>query len=102
MGNSHLLFFSFFHAGEITVAIVGAFDAAIHLAWDDVALSGDNWWVVIVSLKWSKADQFSWGVAVFLGSTGDVLCSVAAIPAYAARQGDSPGVFFLVQSVAHC
>jgi len=87
-------FFGFFRAGEITVPAASAFDAAVHLAWGDVAISEDNQWVVRVFLKRSKTDQFGRGVAVFLGVTGDVLCPVAAIQAYATSRGDSPGAFF--------
>ena len=59
-----------------------------------MAMSEDNQLVVRVFLKRSKTDQFGRGVAMSLGVTGNVLCPVAAIQAYAMSQGDSPGAFF--------
>ena len=46
--------------------------------------------IVQVFLKWSKADQFDQGVAVFLGMTSNALYPVSTILAYVARQGDNP------------
>ena len=56
-----------------------AFDAAVHLAWGDVATDeGPRPVTVRVSLKRSKTDQFGRGVQVFMGATGDELCPVEA------------------------
>ena len=88
-------FFGFFRAGEITVPSASAFDAAVHLAWGDVATDEGPCPVTVrVSLKRSKTDQFGRGVQVFMGATGDELCPVEAIVAYARRRGAGPGPFF--------
>ena len=88
-------FFGFFRAGEITVPSAPAFDARVHLAWGDVAISDDNR-VLRVLLKRSKTDQFMRGVEVFIGATGNDLCPVDAVREYVARRGTSPGSFFRV------
>ena len=88
-------FFGFFRAGELTVPTATAFDAAVHLAWGDVAVDeADPPAMVRVFLKRSKTDQFGRGVEVFLGATGDDICPVAAIRAYANRRGAIAGPFF--------
>ena len=70
-----------------------AFDAAVHLAWGDVATDeGPRPVTVRVSLKRSKTDQFGRGVQVFMGATGDELCPVEAIVAYARKRGVALGL----------
>ena len=86
-------FFGFFRAGEITVPSASAFDARVHLAWGDVAISEDNL-TLRVFLRRSKTDQFMRGIEVFIGSTGDDLCPISATREYVARRGTSPGAFF--------
>ena len=86
-------YFGFFRAGEITVLSASTFDARVHLAWGDVAISEDNR-ALRVFLKRSKTDQFMRGTEVFMGSTGDDLCPVSATREYVARRGTSPGAFF--------
>ena len=83
-------FFGFFRAGEITVPSASAFDARVHLAWGDVAISEDNL-TLRVFLRRSKTDR---GIEVFIGSTGDDLCPISATREYVARRGTSPGAFF--------
>ena len=52
----------------------------MHLALGDIAIDSSNPPSKIhVFLKRSKTDQFSRGVTVFLGATGDEVCPVAAI-----------------------
>ena len=88
-------FFGFFRAGEITVPSTSAFDAAVHLAWGDVstdAASPPS--KICFRLKRSKTDQFGRGVEVFVGATGDEICPVRAVSAYAAARGNAPGPFF--------
>ena len=94
-------FFGFFRAGEITIPTASAFDAAVHLAWGDVACdSMQNPTSIRIYLKRSKCDQFGRGVAVFLGRTGDTLCPVAALLTYVTRRGDAPGPFFHLENGA--
>lgn len=95
---SSACFFGFFRAGEITVPSATEFDAAVHLAWGDVSVNATAPpSMVRIFLKRSKTDQFGRGVEVFLGATGDDLCPVAAIVAYAGRRGVAPGPFFLFE-----
>ena len=94
-GAAAACFFGFFRAGELTVPTATAFDAAVHLAWGDVAVdAADPPAMVRVFLKRSKTDQFGRGVEVFFGATGDDICPVAAIRAYANRRGATAGPFF--------
>ena len=88
-------FFGFFRAGELTVPTASAFDAAVHLAWGDVAVdNADPPSMIRIFLRRSKTDQFGRGVEVFLGATGDEICPVAAIRAYVNRRGTAAGPFF--------
>ena len=73
-----------------------AFDPAVHLAWDDVAVdSVQNPLVVRFHLKRSKCEQFGNGVDVFIGRSRDELCPVTAVLTYIAQRGDCPGAFFV-------
>ena len=88
-------FFGFFRSGEITVPSAAAFDAAVHLAWGDIATDAANPpSMVRVRLRRSKTDQFGSGVEVYMGATGDELCPVHAIVAYSKRRGTAAGPFF--------
>ena len=63
--------------------------------WGDVAVDGGlPPSAVRIFLKVSKCDQFGQGVAVFVGTTANDLCPVAAILAYVAARGDRVGPFF--------
>ena len=91
-----LCFFGFFRSGEITVASRGTFNAHTHLCWGDVAIDNpDNPQALRVLLRQSKTDQFGKGVEVIVGRTGDLLCPVAAVAAFMAARGTSPGPFFI-------
>ena len=91
-----LCFFGFFRSGEITVPSREAFDARVHLSWGDVAIDDrSNPRMVKVHLRRSKTDQFGSGVDVVVGRTQDSLCLVAAVCAFMAQRGTSPGPFFL-------
>ena len=87
-------YFGFFRAGELTVPSALAFNPAFHLSWGDVAISDSSPRTVRIFLRRSKSDQFGRGVNVFLGETGDGICPVLAVMAYAAVRGGSPGPFF--------
>ena len=50
---------------------------------------------VKVHLRRSKTDQFGNGVDIVIGRTGDLLCPVAAVCAFMALRGSSPGPFFM-------
>lgn len=91
-------FFGFFRSREITVPSTTAFDAAVHLAWGDVATDGTTPpSLVRVFLKRSKTDQFGRGAELFMGSTGNELCPVGAIVSYSRRRGSAAGPFFLCE-----
>ena len=88
-------FFGFLRSGEVTVPSMKDYDPEAHLSEGDVALDKLlNPSVARVHIKASKTDPFRKGVLVFLGSSGNDLCPVAAISAYLAVRGRDPGPFF--------
>ena len=58
--------------------------------------------VLTVRLQYSKLDQFSNGVDVVIGSTGDTLCPVAAVLANMASRAVVAGPFFVFPDSAQC
>lgn len=81
--------------GEITVPSDGAYDPASHLSFRDVAIGNPSEPTMVqIHLRQSKTDQFRQGVDVFVGRTWDDLCPVAAVLAYLAVRGASPGPLF--------
>ena len=91
-----LVFFEFFDLGELLMDKESVYTQATHLSWGDVATdSRDKPSMLRVHLKRSKYDQFGRGVDVFVGRTGNVLCPVAAVLAYLAVRGSSPGPLFI-------
>ena len=52
---------------------------------------------VTVHLQQSKMDQFSRGLHIYLGKTGQAICPVSALLGYLVRRGQSPGPLFLFQ-----
>ena len=92
-------FFGFLRSGEVTVSSFRDYDPEAHLSDGDVALNKvSDPSVVRVHIKASKTDPFRKGVFVFLGKSGNDLCPVAAISAYLAVRGRSPGPFFRFHS----
>ena len=90
-------FFGFFRLGEIMLDASSRFDPESDLTPRDVALDcRDSPSLVEIHLKTSKTDQERKGVSVFIGSTGDDLCPVAALAAYLAIRGQSEGPLFQV------
>ena len=90
-----MAFFGFLRVGEMTVPGEGAYDASVHLSFDDVAIddtSSPSY--VRVHIKRSKTDPFRLGVDLFLGRTRTDLCPVAAILSYLVARGAGPGPFF--------
>jgi len=88
-------FFSFFRIGEITEELVmGCSGVAV----SDVAVDDHRFpSMVKIHLRRSKTDQFSRGVDVSMGSTGDALCPVAALLAYLAVRGGEYGPLFCLK-----
>ena len=76
-------FFGFFRLGELT--------AKSESTTDDGLLFSV---VSVDSQESPKTDQVGKGVHIYLGSTGDDLCPVAALLAYIAVGGGSPGLLF--------
>ena len=94
-------FFGFLRSGEVTVSSVSDYDPEAHLSEGDVALDRlSNQSVVRVHIKASKTDPFRKGVFLFLGTSGNDLCPVAAVSAYLAIRGRDPGPFYRFQSGA--
>ena len=89
---SALCFFAFLQVGEMTVPGDTAFDPAIHLSINDLAVDNSQhpkW--VRVSIKQSKTDPFRRGVDVFVGRSSSLLCPVAAVLDYLCLQGMEAG-----------
>ena len=88
-------FFGFLRVGEIAVPSSQSCDAGAHLSVGDVTLDNlEQPSLVQVTIKASKTDPFRKGVVIFMGKTQNRLCPVAAISAYLAVCGSSPGPFF--------
>ncbi len=90
-----MAFFGFFRLGELLPESVSAWDAAVNLAWGDVAV--DNLAapaMVQIHLKRSKCDQEGNGADVVVGRTGTNICPVEAICAYLRIRGPAQGPFF--------
>jgi hypothetical protein len=83
--------FGFFRLGEITAPSAALFD---HHPPDIAIDCRETPSLVQIHLRISKTDQERKGISVFIGSTSDDLCPVAAITAYMALRGDSQGPFF--------
>ena len=91
-------FFGFFRLGELTVPSDTAFDPSRHLSPADVSIdSRDSPSLVRLFLKASKTDQLREGVPIFLYKANSPLCPVAALTAYIAVRGQTPGPFFRFQ-----
>jgi len=94
-----MCFFGFFRSGEITIPSIAAYDATVHLSWDDVAIDNPTSPKLLrVKLKRSKTDQLGRGAEVFIGRTDGLLCPVSAILSYMAARGSEPGPFFKYQT----
>ena len=90
-----MCFFGFLRVGEIAVPSSQSYDAGAHLSVGDVTLDNrEQPSLVQVTIKASKTDPFRKGVVIFMGTTQNRLCPVAAISAYLAVRGSSPGPFF--------
>ena len=73
------------------------FNPAMHLSWNDVCVDCvERPSMIRVHLRMSKCDQFGQGVDVFLGRVDSPVCPVAALLAYIASRGSSPGPFFIL------
>ena len=74
---------------------IRSFDPTSHLCWGDVAtddLSTPS--ALKIHLKRSKCDQLSKGMDIFIGSSGNDICPVAAMLAYIASRGNGEGPFY--------
>ena len=88
-------FFGFLRTGEITAPTTRTFDPTYHLTLEDIPVDnpcqpGAVW----ACIKVSKTDPFRKDVNIFLGRTSNPLCPVAALLAYVAIRGKSPGPLF--------
>ena len=88
-------FFSFCRSGEVTVENESNYDPSVHLSYGDLAVdNAQNPSTISIQIKRSKTDQSRKGFKVYIGSTGDDLCPVAALMSYLALRGDKPGPLF--------
>ena len=91
-----LAFFGFFRLGELLLDKEATYNPSMHLSWGDVAAdSRDEPSALRVHLKRSKCDQAGLGIDIFVGRAGNELCPVAAVLAYLAVRGSSPGPLFI-------
>ena len=90
-------FFGFMRAGEFTCPSRQAFDSTMLAPHDVTVDSHSHPTCVTVHLRRSKMDQFSRGVHIYLGKTGQAICPVSALLGYLVRRGQSPGPLFLFQ-----
>ena len=90
-----MAFFGFFRLGEILIPLGEAYNPTNHLSVGDVAVDNTTHPSLIqIKLKQSKTDQFGKGAMVYIGRTDTDLCPIAAILAFMALRGNSPGPFF--------
>ena len=95
-------FFGFLRSGEITAPTTRTFDPTYHLTLEDISVDNPcQPGAVRVHIKASKTDPFRKGVNIFLGRTSNLLCPVAALLAYVAIRGKSPGPLFCMANGAY-
>ena len=88
-------FFGFMWSGEIAIPSQTSYDPTYHLSWEDFAVnSREHPTFMQLTLKGSKTDPFRQGVTITVGHTGDKLCPVSAMLAYAVVRGNSSGPLF--------
>ena len=88
-------FFSFFCMGELTTPDDTNYYTQKRLSVGDITIDSHcNPTVLRIFLKTSKTDCEFKGVHIFVGKTGDDLCPVAAVTAFLAIRGNSPGPMF--------
>ena len=91
-------FFGFLRAGEICVPSDSSYDEGAHLNFKDVSVdSMEKPSRLKIRIKASKTDPFRQGVDIFVGRTGNELCSVAAALVYMVQRGPGPGPLFQFQ-----
>lgn len=90
-----LAFYKFFHLHELLMDKNPIYLKAVHPNWGDVAINTQNDPSTLrVYLKWSKCDQFSQGVAIFIRGHNK-LCPAAMVLTYLPVHGDYPGPLFI-------
>ena len=95
---SCVCYFDFLCSGEVTIPSEAAYDKAVHLNMEDIAVDNvANPSTVKVVIRASKTDQFRKGVDIHLGRTQNELCPVEAILAYIACSGKQSVYFFIFQ-----
>ena len=88
-------FFAFLRSGEFTCPSARAYNGSM-LSPADIAVDNrDHPTSLTVPLKASKTDVFQAGHSLLIGTTGDLLCPVAAILGYLAIRPDGPGPLFI-------
>ena len=91
-------FFGFLREGKFTVASAATYDPAVHLSVEDVSVdSREAPSRVRLIIKQSKTDPFGTGAVVLLSRTTNDLSPVAAVLAYLARRGSTPGPLFILE-----
>jgi len=96
---SCLCFFGFSRMGEITTHSDTAHDQPHHLSYADIAVGRVSSPTMLrCHLKQSKTDRFHQGIDIFVGRTDNQLCPVAAMMAYLAARGASPGPLLIFKN----
>jgi len=90
-------------SGEVCLETNGAFDPTRDLTLQDVEVDNlDHPKLLKLHLKHLKTDPYSEGSDVFIASTNDELCPVAALLSWLTqRKGDQRGPLFYFKSGAH-
>ena len=91
-----LCFFTFLHAGEMTVPSDDAYDPAVHLSVNDLAVDDPSSPSALrITIKQSNTDPFRRGVDLWVGKTESDLCPVAAVLDYFIARGSRTGPLFM-------
>ena len=91
-------FFGFLRCSEFLLPDQGLFNPACHLSITDIELrQSASPWYFMLTIKYSKTDQFGQGAQVILGATGSPVCSVATLLDFLAVRGNDPGPLFVWQ-----
>ena len=97
-----LAFFGFFRLGEI-IPSGTRFELMQYLAMGDIAVDDrENPSLLQVHLKISKTDQLRKGTDIYIGKTDDDICPVAAVLAFLAVRGQTPGPLFICHDGKSC
>ena len=96
-GQQQLLrtFFTFCHAGEITIPEGKTYDPHVNLSYEDISVDNSHDPSIIsLLIKQSKIDQAREGVKVYMGKTDDNTCPVKVLLHFLRQRGSKAGPLF--------